>query len=60
MPDAVARRVAASPQAPAVWDGSWLTYGEFGARVRGLAAVLRERGCGWVMWWGCACRGALI
>ncbi|MFB9724407.1 non-ribosomal peptide synthetase, partial [Planobispora longispora] len=44
VPDAVARRVAASPQAPAVWDGSWLTYGEFGARVRGLAAVLRERG----------------
>ncbi|MFB9722290.1 non-ribosomal peptide synthetase, partial [Planobispora longispora] len=44
VPDAVARRVAASPEAPAVWDGSWLTYGEFGARVRGLAAVLRERG----------------
>ncbi|MEU7892851.1 amino acid adenylation domain-containing protein [Nonomuraea sp. NPDC049152] len=44
LPEVVARRVASSPDAPAVWDGSWLTYAEFGARVNALASVLREKG----------------
>ncbi|MEU4329526.1 amino acid adenylation domain-containing protein [Nonomuraea dietziae] len=44
LPDVVARRVASSPDAPAVWDGSWLTYAEFGSRVNALASVLREKG----------------
>ncbi|SDM36319.1 non-ribosomal peptide synthetase, partial [Nonomuraea jiangxiensis] len=46
LPDAVAARVAATPDAPAVCDadGAWLTYAEFGARVNALAGALRERG----------------
>lgn len=32
---------------PAVYDGSaWLTFAELGARARGVAARLRERGVG--------------
>ncbi|SDL05970.1 amino acid adenylation domain-containing protein [Nonomuraea maritima] len=46
LPDAVAARVAATPDAPAVCgpDGTWLTYAEFGGRVNALAGALRERG----------------
>ncbi|MFG2078072.1 amino acid adenylation domain-containing protein [Nonomuraea maritima] len=46
LPEAVARKVAATPDAPAVCggDGVWLSYAEFGARVSALASVLRERG----------------
>ncbi|MGW5689355.1 condensation domain-containing protein, partial [Nonomuraea sp. NPDC003754] len=48
LPEVVARRVAEVPDAPAICggDGVWLSYAEFGARVNGLASVLRERGVG--------------
>ncbi|MGW4469158.1 amino acid adenylation domain-containing protein, partial [Nonomuraea sp. NPDC004354] len=48
LPEVVARRVAEVPDAPAICggDGVWLSYAEFGARVNGLASVLRGRGVG--------------
>lgn len=45
VPALVARQAVANPDRPALGDGTgWLTYREFGARVRGLRRWLRDAG----------------